>query len=136
MDYYAPLNNPATEALPRPPYINGNAAAAIRGSYPPAESAEHPMREILAVIEAAGIVPSRDDLTQLLQAIQILIANQTGTIVGGGSGGGGPVVYNNKQVFLFTGADQKRIRRYPLSNTRLLIGRRSSSRHLFQGRPY
>lgn len=106
MDYYAPLNNPATEALPRPPYVNGNAAAGIKGSYPPAESAEHPMREILAVIEAAGIEPSRDDLTQLLQAIQILIANQTGTVVGGGGGGAGPVVYNNKQVFLYTGADQ------------------------------
>lgn len=106
MDYYAPLNNPATEALPRPPYVNGNAAAGIKGSYPPAELAEHPMREILAVIEAAGIEPSRDDLTQLLQAIQILIANQTGTVVGGGGGGAGPVVYNNKQVFLYTGADQ------------------------------
>jgi hypothetical protein len=102
MDYYPPLNNPATEAVPRPPYLNGNAAAAIVGSYPPAESAEHPMREILAVIEAANIVPSKNDLTQLLQAIKILIAQQTGTT----PTPGGPTPYNFKQAFVYTGADQ------------------------------
>lgn len=70
MEYQPPVNgNPAD---PDRPYINANPVGGIEGSIPPAEAIEHPMREIIAVIEAAGLTPDEGDLTQLLQAIQEL----------------------------------------------------------------
>ena len=51
------------------PYINGNPSLGIEGSPVPAEAIEHPMREIMTVIESAGIEPSQSQLNQLLQAI-------------------------------------------------------------------
>ncbi len=88
MDYIAPLNRPATVAEPRPAYFDGDRQTGQEGSYPSGKSLENPMREILAVIESAGIVPSNSDLTQLLQAINNLID----TALEGYSppGGGGP----------------------------------------------
>jgi hypothetical protein len=56
----------------RPSYVNGNPAAGIQGSIPDVAVWEYPMREILAVIEAAGITPSNSDLTQLLEALRLL----------------------------------------------------------------
>lgn len=82
MDYIAPLNRPATVGEPRPAYFDGDAQTGQQGSYPSGRSLEYPMREILAVIEAAGLSPNNSDLTQLLQAINALIA------LGGGGGGG------------------------------------------------
>ena len=51
-------------------YSNGNAATGEEGSIPPAEAIEHAQREIVEVIEFAGITPDHEDLTQLRQAIQ------------------------------------------------------------------
>jgi len=55
------------------PYVTG-VPGVTPGSIPPAAAIEHPQREILAVIEGAGLTPSAADLTQLRQAIQSMIA--------------------------------------------------------------
>lgn len=49
-----------------------NASPGKRGAACPAEAVEHPMREIVNVILAAGLTPDGNDLTQLAQAIVIL----------------------------------------------------------------
>ncbi len=87
MDYIAPLNRPATVEEPRPAYFDGNRQTGQEGSYPSGKSLENPMREILAVIEGAGITPSNADLTQLLQAIHNLINT---ALENYDPGGGGP----------------------------------------------
>ncbi len=46
----------------------------IEGSVVPAKAIEDPQREIVAVIQAAGLDPSAEDLTQLRQAIAAMIA--------------------------------------------------------------
>lgn len=74
MDYIAPLNRQPTPDDPRPAYFDGNRQTGQEGSYPSGKSLENPMREILAVIEAAGIEPTNADLTQLLQAINNMIS--------------------------------------------------------------
>lgn len=94
MDYIPPLNAPATLDNPRPSYFDGNKQTGQEGSYPSGKSLENPMREILAVIEAAGLTPTNSDLTQLLQAINALIA-----LGGGGGGGGDPVDFSLNPVF-------------------------------------
>lgn len=73
MDYYPPRNTVPTDADPRPEYFNGEPTAGIKGAIPPALALEHPQREILKVIEEAGLLPSDADTTQLWQAIKILI---------------------------------------------------------------
>jgi hypothetical protein len=94
-------------------YVNGNPQTGVEGSYPPAEAIEHPLREIMAVIQDAGLTPSATDLTQLLQALRrmtqragvpqnIFYVETSGTYtkpaalaflrvrgIGGGAGGGG-----------------------------------------------
>ncbi|MCX5496424.1 hypothetical protein OSH11_17085 [Kaistia dalseonensis] len=64
---------PFTSVDPNAPYVNGNPSSGTKGSIPPAEAFEHPMREIMKVIEDAGLDPDEADLTQLWQAINILI---------------------------------------------------------------
>lgn len=73
MDYYPPRNSEPSVADPRPEYVNGVPTAGQKGSIPPAPAIEHPQREILKVIEEAGLLPSAADTTQLWQAIKILI---------------------------------------------------------------
>ena len=58
------------------PYIDANPAAGIEGSAVPAAALEHPMREIVAAIEGAGLIPNSEDLNQLAQAM----AANAGTI--------------------------------------------------------
>jgi hypothetical protein len=70
-------------------YIDGNPSVGLEGSPVPAAAIEHPMREIMTVIEAAGLLPSSANLTQLLEAIQILMPPPSGGGGGGGDGGGG-----------------------------------------------
>lgn len=70
MEYVPPLGADADTS-----YANGDPD---NGSPIPAAALEHPMREIVAVIEAAGIVPAPEDLTQLRQAIDALIAAAVG----------------------------------------------------------
>lgn len=70
MKYVPPLNGDLEN--PNRPYIDGNPTHGVEGSIPPANVFEHPMREILAVIEAAGLEPDGEDLTQLKQVIDTL----------------------------------------------------------------
>jgi hypothetical protein len=66
MKYVQPYGLSDTNA----PYINGNPAAGIEGSIPPAEAFEHPMREIVGMIQNSGLIPTAADLLQLLKAIR------------------------------------------------------------------
>lgn len=78
MEYITPLNGDVGD-LNRP-YIDANPAYGIEGSIPSAPAIEHPMREIITVIESAGLSPSEDDLSQLLQAITIIVENNIAEI--------------------------------------------------------
>jgi hypothetical protein len=60
---------------PNAPYINGNPSIGLQGSIPPAAAFEHPMREIVAVIEKNKFVSSSADLQQMLKAIRSQRAN-------------------------------------------------------------
>jgi hypothetical protein len=53
-------------------YIDFNPAAGIEGSVVPAAAIEAPQRELVNVIEEAGLVPNDGDLTQVYQAIRKL----------------------------------------------------------------
>lgn len=55
------------------PYVQGDAAANIEGSWLDIRAITDPMGEILYVIQQAGLTPSDTDLTQLYQAIQAQI---------------------------------------------------------------
>lgn len=65
-------NPPVGATDPDLSYLNADPAHDGEGSPVPAEAIEQPMREIVAVIEAAGLIPSNADLTQLSKAISIL----------------------------------------------------------------
>ena len=69
MKYYQPFGEVDTNAS----YSNGNAMAGIKGSIPDARAIEHPMREIINVLSAAGVTPAEGTLTQLRDAIITLI---------------------------------------------------------------
>jgi len=60
---------------PDAPYINGNPAAGIEGSIPPAAAFEYPMREIVHLIQANDYVPSDSDLNQLLMSVRRQFVN-------------------------------------------------------------
>lgn len=89
MDYAVARNAVVTPEDPTPDYIDGNRAAGITGSYPPAKFFNQLQSEVLNVIEGAGLTPSAANLSQLYEAILALIAEYGG---GGGGGGGGPFV--------------------------------------------
>jgi len=65
-------NPPPGSQDPNASFVNG-IPGIQKGSPVPAGAVEYPQREILAVIEAAGIVPSNEDLEQLLKAIRLII---------------------------------------------------------------
>lgn len=65
------------------PYVDANPAAGIEGSLVPAAAIEHPQREIMNVIQEAGLDPDGNDLTQLAQAIIGLIATHSPTFTTG-----------------------------------------------------
>lgn len=67
-------------ADPNRSYLNANPSIGFKGSIIPAQAIEHSMREILAVIVAAGLDPSEADLTQLLEAIQIIVADGASSV--------------------------------------------------------
>lgn len=56
-------------------YINGNPATGQQGSIPPANAFEHPMREIVHVIEKNQFLPDSTDLYQLIKATRSQRAN-------------------------------------------------------------
>jgi hypothetical protein len=72
-------------ADPNDPYINGDASTGTEGSIPPAAAIEHPMREIVHVIEQMGITPDAADLTQLYQALGRLSGRGVTTLTAAGS---------------------------------------------------
>ena len=65
---YAPPIGAAENA----PYIDGNPAAGIEGSPVPAAAIEHPMREVVNLITAAGLTPDVGNLNQLEAAVRAL----------------------------------------------------------------
>lgn len=71
-------NQPYGSTDPNAPYVDRDTPGAVAGSRVPAAAIEHPQREIMAVIAAAGIAPNGADLTQLLQAIQKIVDAATG----------------------------------------------------------
>lgn len=52
------------------PYINGDPSIGRAGSIPPAAAFEHPMRELVHMIEKSGLGPTDLDLYQLLKAVR------------------------------------------------------------------
>ena len=66
MKYNAPYGNSNNDA----PYVNGNPSTGTMGSIPPAESIEHPQREIVNFITDSAVTPSGTDLRQMSKAIQ------------------------------------------------------------------
>jgi len=66
MKYYQPYGISDPDA----PYINGNPATGTMGSIPPAQSIEHPQREIVNFINKNGLTPTDADLLQLSKAVQ------------------------------------------------------------------
>jgi hypothetical protein len=52
------------------PYVNGNPAAGIQGSIPPAAAFEQPQREIVAVIQNNDFTPTDNDLQQLVKSVR------------------------------------------------------------------
>ena len=58
-------------------YVDGNPELGILGSPVPAAAIEQGQREIIHAIKQAGLTPNAEDLTQLFQAINKLIANKT-----------------------------------------------------------
>ena len=66
MRYQQPFGVSDTNAS----YINGNPAAGIEGSIPPAAAIEEPMREIVNVIQNSDLIPDDGDLQQLLKSVR------------------------------------------------------------------
>lgn len=71
MKYNQPFDQTEIDA----PYQNGNPVTGQKGSIPPAAAFETPQREIVHVIEAAGMIPTNSDLFQLLKAIKFFGGN-------------------------------------------------------------
>lgn len=70
MEYVQPIGGAVND-----PYVDANPALGVEGSAVPAAAIEHPMREIINVITAAGLPQNAGDLTQLKQAIAQMIVN-------------------------------------------------------------
>lgn len=71
---------PSNETDPNAAYKDFNLETGEAGSIPPAAAIEAPMREIVNLIEAAGLTPSETDLTQMAQAIDAKINASTSNI--------------------------------------------------------
>jgi hypothetical protein len=69
LKYNQPFDQPSN---PNASYVDGNPAAGIQGSIVPAASIEFPQREIVNALQAAGLVGTNADLTQLLQMLKIM----------------------------------------------------------------
>lgn len=71
MQYEAPYGVTDTNA----PYINGNPAAGIQGSIPPAAAFEYHQRELVALIMGSGLGPTDTDLQQVLKSVRTQFIN-------------------------------------------------------------
>jgi hypothetical protein len=74
--YSQPFGTPTPPLGVYPRYINGNPVTGTEGSIVPATSLDEDQIEIITVISNAGLTPDHNDLTQLWQAIQGLIAQK------------------------------------------------------------
>lgn len=63
---------PPKAGAPNAPYVNAAPEQGIAGSIPMAAAIEHPMREIVNAIAAAGLTPDGANLAQLVAAIDAL----------------------------------------------------------------
>ncbi len=84
---------PSFSTDPNASYAGKNVAAGKQGSKVPPGALEYPQREIMAVIAAANLAGTNTDLTQLLQAINILAAAKTTTALGTKTIVGGRVLF-------------------------------------------
>ncbi|MET3485353.1 hypothetical protein [Methylobacterium sp. 1973] len=91
-------NKPFDATNPAAGYVNGNPATNTAGSIPCAEGLEYPQREIVAVIQAANLVPTNNDLTQLLQAIQALAGSKGLTVINNRK-----IVGSTRRIFMTVG---------------------------------
>lgn len=73
MDYIPPLNG--DPGNPNRGWPNANPATGVAGARIDGRAFEYTMREILEVINYAGLAPNNSDLTQLRQAMMLLIAS-------------------------------------------------------------
>ena len=75
MKFVNPRNAPAGTSALRVPYWDENRSAGTTGAIPPAKVLNDVQDEILAVIATGGgLTPDPSDMTQLLQAIQAMVA--------------------------------------------------------------
>lgn len=64
-------------------YINGDPSIARKGSIPPAAAFEHPMRELVEIIDKSFMVPSESDLGQVSKGVRsqrMNYAEDTGSV--------------------------------------------------------
>lgn len=80
MQYVQPVGGLAND-----PYVDANPGAGQEGSPVPAAAIEHPMRELVALITDAGLVPSGASLTQVGTAIKTLL-QKAGAVSAAASG--------------------------------------------------
>jgi hypothetical protein len=57
------------------PYVNGNPAAGVSGSIPPAEMVEHPLRELTTLIRESTYQPTLASLQQLTYSVRTQLLN-------------------------------------------------------------
>lgn len=72
MKYQAPYGSPDPDA----PYVDRDTPGATSGSKVPAKAIEHVQREMVAVLERAGLVPSEGDLQQIARAMRSVALNR------------------------------------------------------------
>ena len=100
MKYVKPVNSHAYPER-NGSYVTANPITGLRGSWVPGEALEHPMREIIHVIEQAGLDPDSADLTQLYQAIMLLYPEVEGFLpIAGGTMEGSILVKNDNTLSL------------------------------------
>lgn len=79
MQYVQPIGG-----APGDPYIDAEPGASIEGSAVPAAAIEGPMRELVALIENAGLTPDGGDLGQVTGAVRSLIQKLSPAVAGAG----------------------------------------------------
>src|SRR5262245_16519103 len=76
MRYSQPFGTPAPPLGSYPRFINGDPVTGVEGSIPPATAFDEDQIEIVTVIQNVGLTPDHNDLTQLWQALNILIGRK------------------------------------------------------------
>lgn len=99
MKYVEPLNSAAYPDR-NGKYVTANPSTGLMGSTVPGEAIEHAMREIVHVIEMAGLTPSAADLTQLYQAIVSLLSSGNYLPIAGGTMEGSILVKTDNTLSL------------------------------------